>query len=128
VPVPATATVALAENEGSATLCAVTRPTPPVIGAVNTPAVVIVPIVVDHVTELLAVAPWIRAANFTLAPGAGVEISGETCTVLTVGVVFDPEPFSGNIAGRCAASVMNRNEPVTLLASVGVKMTLTLVD
>jgi len=54
---PAIATVALDENVGSAMLCAVTRPTPPVIGAVNTPADVIVPIVVDHVTESLAVAP-----------------------------------------------------------------------
>jgi hypothetical protein len=55
--VPATATVALAEKVGSATLCAVTRPTPPAIGAVNTPAWVIVPIVVDHVTAWLEVAP-----------------------------------------------------------------------
>ncbi len=52
--VPATATVALAEKVGSAMLCAVTRPTPAVIGAVNTPAWVIVPIVVDHVTASLA--------------------------------------------------------------------------
>ena len=54
---PATATVALAEKVGSATLCAVTRPTPAVIGAVNTPVCVIVPIVVDHVTDSLPVAP-----------------------------------------------------------------------
>src|SRR3984957_15167656 len=54
---PATAPVALAEKVGSATLCAVTRPTPAVIGAVNTPVGVIVPIVVDHVTASLPVAP-----------------------------------------------------------------------
>ena len=54
---PATSTVALAEKVGSALLCAVMRPTPAVIGAVNTPCGVIVPMVVDHVTELLAVAP-----------------------------------------------------------------------
>ena len=54
---PATATVALAENVGSTTLCAVTRPMPPIMGAVKTPAVVIVPMVVDQVTESLAVAP-----------------------------------------------------------------------
>jgi len=75
---PATATVALAEKVGSAVLCAVTRPTPAVIGAVNTPAWVIVPIVVDHVTASLLVAPWIRAANLIVPPGAGVETSGET--------------------------------------------------
>jgi hypothetical protein len=55
--VPATATVALAEKVASAMLCAVTRPTPAVIGAVNTPAWVIVPIVVDHETAWLEVAP-----------------------------------------------------------------------
>lgn len=55
--VDAITTVALADFVESAILCAVTRPTPPFIGAVKMPAGVIVPIVVDQVTESLAVAP-----------------------------------------------------------------------
>lgn len=81
----------------------------------------------DHVTEVLAVAPWINAANLIVPPGAGVETSGETCTVLTCGVVSEPEPFSGNIAGRCAASVMTFTEPDTLPVPVGANFTLKLV-
>lgn len=46
--------------------------------------------------------------------------------MLTIGVVFDPEPFSGNIAGRCAASVTNRTEPDTLPEPVGVNCRLKL--
>jgi hypothetical protein len=126
--VPATATVALAEKVGSATLCAVTRPTPPAIGAVNTPAWVIVPIVVDHVTAWLEVAPWSRAANLIVPPGAGVETSGETWTVLTIGVVVDPAPLSGNDVGRCPASVTMLTVPDTLPVSVGANTMLKLAD
>lgn len=55
--VPPTLTVALADFVGSATLVAITCPTPPALGAVKTPADEIVPMEAVHVTALFVVAP-----------------------------------------------------------------------
>ena len=56
-------TIAVADFVGSATLVAVIVPRPPVGGAVNTPAVLIVPIEVAQVTPSLAVVPCTAAVN-----------------------------------------------------------------
>jgi len=53
----ATETVAVADFVGSATLVAVTFPTPPAAGAVKTPAVEMDPIEAVHVTAVFVVAP-----------------------------------------------------------------------
>jgi hypothetical protein len=55
--VPPTVTVALADFVGSATLVAITCPTPPALGAVKTPAVEIVPMEAVHLTAPFVVAP-----------------------------------------------------------------------
>jgi hypothetical protein len=81
--VVAIVTVATADLVGSATLVAMIIPVPPVAGAVNMPAPVMLPIVAVHVTELLAAVPWIAAVNCTLALGAGVAAAGETAIELT---------------------------------------------
>jgi len=52
-----TETVAVADFVGSATLVAVTFPTPPAAGAVKTPAVEMDPIEAVHVTAVFVVAP-----------------------------------------------------------------------
>src|SRR5580704_15014504 len=111
---PATDTVAVADFVGSATLVAVIFPTAPVVGAVNTPAAEIVPIVAAQVTESFVVVPCAPAVNCTVALGAGVATAGDTTTAVTAGVCDEPVPCNGSIAGRCAASVMNITFPSTL--------------
>jgi hypothetical protein len=120
----ATATIAVADLVGSALLVAVILPPPLDIGAVKTPLDVMVPIVVDQVTESFAVTPWIEALNCTLAPAAGAMKAGVTTTELTAGLVVEPLPVNGSIAGRCWASVMKRTVPVTAPVFAGANLTL----
>jgi hypothetical protein len=120
----ATVTVAVADLVGSALLVAVILPPPPDIGAVKAPLDVMVPIVVDQVTESFAVTPWIEALSCTVAPAAGARKAGVITTELTTGLVVEPLPFNGSIAGRCWASVMKRTVPDTAPVFAGANLTL----
>jgi hypothetical protein len=121
---PPTVTVAVADFVVSATLVAVIFPVPPVAGAVNTPAAVIVPIVVVQVTPWFVVLPWIVALNWTVALGAGVATAGETTMELTAGVDVDPLPCRGSVMGRWVGSVKNATLPVTFPVLVAANLTL----
>jgi hypothetical protein len=82
-------------------------PVPPVAGAVNMPAPVMLPIVAVHVTELLAAVPWIAAVNCTLALGAGVAAAGETAIELTGGLDDAPTPTHPDAQSIVEASETN---------------------
>jgi hypothetical protein len=91
--VAATLMMTVAVMLGLATLVAVIVPVPAAVGAVNTPAAVIDPIVADHVT-LFDVAPAIAAVNWVLLPGAGEEAAGETTTEAAGAVAAADDDFA----------------------------------
>lgn len=99
---------------GSATLVAVIVPRAAAEGAVNTPAVLMVPSVVAHVTLEFVVAPCTVAVNEILALGAAVATAGETMIELTAGVTAEPWPWRGSITDRCAVSVTKDTLPSTV--------------
>ena len=109
-----TVTTADADLLGSATLVAVTVPVPADVGAVYTPVAETVPIVAVHCTASFVVVPCTSAWNCTLALGSAVAAAGVTDTDVTVGLDFDPWPFSAATTGRCAASVMIARLPFTV--------------
>ena len=79
----ATVTVALADFVGSATLVAVIVPVPALVGAVKTPAVLMLPIEAVQVTALFVVVPRIAAVNCVLPLNAEEAVVGDTATELT---------------------------------------------
>jgi hypothetical protein len=93
----ATATVAVADFVGSATLVATIVPMPLTDGAVKTPVAEMVPIDATQVTESFVVAPWIAAVNCTFALGAGVATGGDTTIDATTGFCEEPVPCKGSV-------------------------------
>ena len=79
----ATTTVALADFVGSATLVAIIVPVPALVGAVNTPVLLIVPIEVVQVTALFVVVPWMAAVNCVLPLSVEEAVFGDTTTEVT---------------------------------------------
>ena len=63
VVLPGTVTSAEADLVGSATLVAVTVPTPPAVGAVNRPELETLPRLEVQVTAVFVVVPWMLARN-----------------------------------------------------------------
>jgi hypothetical protein len=93
----ATATVAVADFVGSATLVATIVPVPLTGGAVKTPVAEMVPIDAAQVTASFVVAPWIAAVNCTFALGAGVATGGDTTIDATTGFCEDRVPCKGSL-------------------------------
>jgi hypothetical protein len=127
-PPPAAATVTTADADfvGSATLVAVTRPVPALVGAVYIPFESIAPVVAVHVTASFVVAPCTVAENCTFAPAAGDTAAGTTDTDATLGLPAAALPFSDTTTGRWRESVMMARLPFTVPAVAAVNFTVKL--
>jgi hypothetical protein len=101
-PPPAASTVTTADADfvGSATLVAVTRPVPALVGAVYIPFELIAPVVAVHVTASFVVVPCTAAENCTFAPAAGDTTAGTTETDATLGLAVAALPFSDTTTAR----------------------------